>query len=201
MVQGASYYGIGIRAVSSTAVNVNFQGQGRAPTNGTYAGNGSAWSTLSGGVSRWRIRKISGGASVGFPVSARNVVGDTSGTAVPSGYVGEVKYAYGSSSTSAASSSGAVLSLGPGIWLCSAQCNISGTGPSKANLSIGTSGGTVIGLNPQQGYWGDNATIGRLNVSGLILNVTTTASINVAISHTLSASANIDYYTQAVRIA
>jgi hypothetical protein len=46
----------------------------------------------------WRVKKTSGGGVVGFPVSARNIVGDTSGTVVPTGMIGEII----SSKTSAA---------------------------------------------------------------------------------------------------
>lgn len=78
---GTASYGQFIRPVagSSTDVGVFFN----SLSNGL-----SAWSGITN--FKWRVRKVSGGASVGFPVSARNIVGDTSGTAVPSGYVGEL---------------------------------------------------------------------------------------------------------------
>lgn len=70
MVQGTSYYGVQVRSLSSTAVKVIFYANGRSPSNATYAGNGAAWSTLSGGVNRWRVRKISGGQAVGFGIAS-----------------------------------------------------------------------------------------------------------------------------------
>jgi hypothetical protein len=82
------YYGMGFRQGSSTTSNVEFGNAGaRAATAGAYGATGSNWTGSSMGY--WRLRKISGGAAVGFPVSARNIVGDISGTAVPAGYVGE----------------------------------------------------------------------------------------------------------------
>jgi hypothetical protein len=87
ITQSASRYGILIIQVNSTDVDVKFQASGSRPTNATYAGAGETWSSWT--TYKWRVRKVSGGASVGYPVSARNIVGDTSGTAVPSGAVGE----------------------------------------------------------------------------------------------------------------
>lgn len=66
----------------------------------------------------WRVRKVSGGASVGYPVSARNVVGDISGKTVPSGFIGE--RIDGSTLTTASvttsESTLSTLSLTPGSW-------------------------------------------------------------------------------------
>jgi hypothetical protein len=68
---------------STTDYDVNFYGLGPSLTADTQ------WADAVARSARWRVRKVSGGAAVGFPVSARNVVGDTSGTVVPAGYVGE----------------------------------------------------------------------------------------------------------------
>jgi hypothetical protein len=87
--QNPSTYGMSLRQTSGLAsnqINVQF-GTYAVSTNTTYGAAGAGWNLLSAGY--WRVRKVSGGAAVGFPVSARNIVGDTSGTAVPSGYVGE----------------------------------------------------------------------------------------------------------------
>lgn len=75
---GANNTGWGdLRYVSNTDMDVVFNRYRTVTTN---------WATTD---AYWRVRKVSGGASVGFQVSARNVVGDVSGTAVPSGYIGE----------------------------------------------------------------------------------------------------------------
>lgn len=85
-VQGTTNYGMWFTGVNSTDIDVTFATYANS-TGASYGSAGSAW----GGHTskKWRVRKVSGGASVGFPVSARNVVGDVSGTAVPSGYIGE----------------------------------------------------------------------------------------------------------------
>jgi hypothetical protein len=87
---GSNFIGIGIDTTTST-VSVFF---GRYRT-----GVIDVWAGTAAGL-YWRVRKISGGAAVGFPVSARNIVGDISGTAVPTGYVGEkIDWSLGVSTT------------------------------------------------------------------------------------------------------
>ena len=54
----------------------------------SVATDGSPVTDWPSSLAYWRVRKVSGGA-VGFPVGARNVIGDTTGTAVPAGYIGE----------------------------------------------------------------------------------------------------------------
>lgn len=76
--QADSYYGVGFTRVSgsSTDVYVGFGNKGCRPltTNGTaFAASGTAWSTLT--TRKWRLRKVSGGASVGFPIAPSNFVG------------------------------------------------------------------------------------------------------------------------------
>lgn len=77
MNQGDSYYGMGYNRVagSSTQLDVVFGNKGRIPSqnNGAaFAADGGVWSGLSG--RRWRIRKVSGGASVGYPIAPSNIV-------------------------------------------------------------------------------------------------------------------------------
>lgn len=47
------------------------------------------WSSISSGL-RYRIKKVSSGAQVGYPVSTRNIIGDTSGSVSPVGMLGEI---------------------------------------------------------------------------------------------------------------
>ena len=71
-------------SLPSTDCQVRF-GRYATSTGATYGAAGQDWQS---GI-YWRVRKISGGAAVGYPIGARNVVGDTTGTAVPAGYIGE----------------------------------------------------------------------------------------------------------------
>lgn len=86
--QSGIRYGAGrFEQVSNTDVNVSF-GQ-YAQNAGAYGAIGSTWASACG-AGYWRVRKVSGGAAVGYPIGARNVIGDTTGTAVPAGYIGEI---------------------------------------------------------------------------------------------------------------
>jgi len=91
--QNTSAYGMTIETISGSAtdVYVSFGNCGRLANASTYANNnGSSWSGVAGSSSfKWRVRKVSSGAQVGYPVSARNIIGDTSGTTVPTGMIGE----------------------------------------------------------------------------------------------------------------
>lgn len=81
---GTTNYGVAVTRVggSSTDVDVRFFSQATKTSGDTWSAN-STW--------KWRLRKVSSGAQVGYPVSARNIVGDTSGSVVPTGMVGEVR--------------------------------------------------------------------------------------------------------------
>jgi len=92
---------------------------------GTSQGGGVnyGWSVLNTSNSAWRLRKVSGGAVVGFPVGARNVIGDVSGTAVPAGFIGEVlsqsrlkSAATGLTTATTANVTNTSLTLTPGVW-------------------------------------------------------------------------------------
>ena len=64
ILQGTSAYGIQVYAVSNTVTRVYFGNRGYAPTNATYAGDGSAWSSITS--YRWRLRKSKASSPVGF---------------------------------------------------------------------------------------------------------------------------------------
>ena len=59
---GTTYYGVQIVGVNSTDVDVRFY---------SAVGPGLAWSTVTS--SKWRVRKVSGGAAVGFPIEYSNI--------------------------------------------------------------------------------------------------------------------------------
>lgn len=70
--QGSVGYGVSMIATGASTVLVSFQGGGYTPNNGVYGTNGSApWSAAGW---KWRVRKVSGGASVGFPLSGKNII-------------------------------------------------------------------------------------------------------------------------------
>ena len=123
---GTNSYGVGrIYYISgSTDVDVTF-GKYSTVSSATYSAAGDLWSA-NAGAGYWRVRKVSGGAAVGFPVGARNVVGDTTGTAVPAGYIGEVlsqsrlkSAAVALTTATPANVTATSLTLTPGVWLLS----------------------------------------------------------------------------------
>jgi hypothetical protein len=105
----SSTYGIEITNVSLTDIDVAFMPQGAVQAGLTYGANGEAWSAYRTANWKWRVRKVSGGAAVGFPVSARNIVGDTSGSVVPTGMLGE--------NTTIATASGVNIGSGSNVFI------------------------------------------------------------------------------------
>jgi hypothetical protein len=163
MEQGTSRYGITWSPVtgSTTDIDVRFGNKGSSPSNATYAGDGTAWSALTN--YRWRARKTSSGAAVGYPVGARNVVGDTTGTAVPVGMLGEQIRSAQTSSTNFPASSVlgdlTSITLTPGVWdvslsiwttLNAAICTsvFGGIGTVAGNSSTGLAGGDTAFEGP-----------------------------------------------------
>jgi hypothetical protein len=125
--------------------DVIFNGTSVKLVRGKYrVGTSTAWSGVVANTA-WRVGRVKSGASVGYPVSARNVVGNTSGTAVPSGFIGE-KISASLSNTSLSSGTDTTvtgtLALPPGVWLILAQGYFDGTGSTTWNnisiLSIST---------------------------------------------------------------
>lgn len=158
--QGSTEYGIGWQAVSSTDIDVYFARYATTVGAGTYAAAGSAWSASAG---YWRVRKVSGGASVGYPISSANIVGRTDGVAPAAGMVGEIQTAAATSVTATGVGSTAVicsLSLGVGTWLlvASTDCYMnarSGTAPVAGGVDLYNSTDASIVHNlPVLAYWG-----------------------------------------------
>ena len=133
-------YGINIIPVSSTQYRVSFGNSGFNASNATYGGvNASgAWSGITSWM--WRLRKVSSGAAVGFPVSARNVVGDTSGTVVPTGYIGERLWSGGAEislpSGTVTTNLGTGITLTPGVWIVQAYANAFSIAPTRVSLTV-----------------------------------------------------------------
>jgi len=167
-------FGAGIQWVSANIFRVAFgryvnveNGTGRLWTSGWY----------------WRVRKVSGGASVGYPIGARNVVGDTTGTVVPAGYIGETIEASittATSTTSEADVPGASLPLTPGKWeitySVTATVNTGATASNNStlNVAITDSANTHVGRSERQ------------------LSVKTVAAVSNSMDASLSASAIVN---------
>lgn len=138
--QNGTTYGVGLFTtnVSNNQVVVRF-GQ-YAYNLSTYGAAGQPWST-SGGNYRWRVRKSSAGAAVGFGivapgvssglVSASGLPGNTSGSPIASGYVGETKQVFNTSTISSSADTwtyiNALSNITKGIWLIGYSAPISDT--------------------------------------------------------------------------
>jgi len=148
-LQNATAYGIGLVPVSGSTTQIDvYFGQYAAHSGATYGAAGTGWNTLTSGI-KWRVRKVSGGAAIGYPVSARNVVGDTSGNAVPAGYIGELvtatnTSAFTTSSTSYTNVTSMSLSLTAGTWLIFAS--------SQMELGMTATGATDEGYTTARLY-------------------------------------------------
>lgn len=158
-----STYGITIQRCDSVSTDVQV-GFGRYALNssGTYGAAGDDWGVSSGSM-RWRVRKVSGGSVVGFPVGARNVVGDTTGTAVPTGFIGEQKIAQQLSFTNTAANNvwgdGASIVLTPGTWDLSSFITFTLNGATMTYTNHGissTSGNSSAGLSQAENFVSNN---------------------------------------------
>jgi len=152
-VQEASLTYIGLGFYFDGTNWILLRGKYRNPN----SGNG-VWSSASAGL-RYRIKKVSSGAQVGYPISTKNIVGATDGVAPVTGMLGEVLVST-STGTSAPAASGSwasieSLTLTKGTWMVSGVgfCYVSGgsthTGWTAFNAGIST-GPT---LSPPDGYF------------------------------------------------
>jgi hypothetical protein len=149
MGQLSALYGAGFSIVNSTDVDVSFGNGGRWASNASYGGAGQAWSGVS--TWKWRVRKVSGGAQVGFPISSANIVGRTDGNAPATGMVGEqLRAQVGTTTiTSNVAANLNTLSLTPGVWDISSLCHVGGTTITNIQLSISS-------VSVTHGTLGDN---------------------------------------------
>ena len=207
--QGSSSYGLNYQSVSgsTTDIDVKFYSGGFSPTGATYATAGAAWSALTG--YKWRVRKVSSGAAVGFPVSARNIVGDTSGTAVPTGYVGQRltnTIASTGLGTGTQTITTATVDITAGVWMVQVYGGARSVAPNWVQVGIANAAGTqgvdsdnidnlcfFAGLSP-------NAIYGSSGTG--IFRVSSTTTIRSWVRANFgSAGGTIDASISAIRIA
>lgn len=207
LLANGAYYGAQyIEKIDSTTVRIGFGNAGRRPDT-TFGGVGSAWSTLSN--HRWRVRKVSGGAQVGYPVSARNIVGDTSGSVVPVGMIGEqaVGTVFTTAMTSNVASNMASITLQPGVWELHGQAYHAlgaATTIQFNRTSISSTSATVDLFNFQ--------TMGQSGSAGLDFSIQAYRRVNISVPTTYylvsvtlfsvsTCTGNTNSYLTATRIA
>lgn len=154
--QNGTSYGMGIMSIDYSTCKVVVRFGTYAWNHTTYGTAGTAWSAALG-TYYWRVRRIVGVGAGAMPISARNIVGDTSGNAVPAGLIGERQTNTSSGATGLTSGQysdggNAGLTLQPGIWLVKAHASISWGSASALTLTyigIGTaSGNSATGADP-----------------------------------------------------
>ena len=167
----------------------------------------NAWVELSWDGSRWVQNDSTN--PMGLPISARSVYGDTSGTAVPAGCIGE-KVSFTSRTIATASASAwkgtasASITLQPGNWMVVAFANVPGVA-SLGNVNVGLSTDTADSsagiVTNSENFVGTNTSRSTtINPAAYIANIATAQSYyGKVFSVGATASATIDGY--AVRIA
>ena len=199
--QSNNVYGISIAAINSTDYDVGFSIGGYSPSNSTYAGNGAAWSGLNASF-KWRVRKVSSGASVGFPVSSANIVGRTDGVAPATNMLGErltfTARACSATTTQWVPNASALTTLTPGSWILYSWATDSGgasTTWASAGISTNTTtdAGAFTGAIAGPSYMSDPA-IGFQNWS------MQTATIDVSVATPIYAKAKAGGAAQTVTV-
>ncbi len=146
----------------------------------------------------WRVRKVSGGASVGFPVGARNIVGDTTGTTVPTGYIGETLKVTDTTGLAAASIGNdsytntalTVALTSAGTYLVGYKACVGGTtGNIGGRLSLSVDGAVSGSVS--------YATIGSSYLFATT-SVTVSAAQNLVVQLRKSAGADLQMYGEAL---
>lgn len=124
-------YGVELDVVNSTDVDVKFGTYATSAGATTFGGAGQTYAAIDNdNTYRWRVRKVSGGASVGFPVGSQNLVGRVDGVAPSAGYVGQVISATITTTTSTVTGgtevdcTDASLPLTAGSWMIYSAANI-----------------------------------------------------------------------------
>jgi len=187
--QNGTIFGVIVTYNSPKNLTVQF-GEGGVFSGATYGANGLAWSSLYALNWRWRVRKVSGGAQVGFPISSANILGRTDGLAPAAGVIGETFKQINTTAINITSGADTIVFtqvLTPGKWLITGHaiggCNGNNSLSSVWNYlkingsTVNTSGIDLpmlgTGLNPRMAP----ATLVWVNDSNS--SVTVTLVVNV----------------------
>jgi hypothetical protein len=220
VAQNGVEYGIGISSITSTTSVVRF---GTYPfNNSTYGGGTRAWS-VGAGSGYWRVRKISSGTAVGFGivqpgtsaglVSASGVPGNTTGSAIASGYVGENLTA--GPTTQSFTANGTFndvvsLTLTTGVWLVTgAGYSAAGGGAVQSiqcrwkpkGTADNTDGKSVLYATSDNTGNRQNVTLNPYYIIVASGDADKTIKIQAAITETGSPSRSWVAYISAIRVA
>lgn len=163
------------------------------------ASNG-LWSGMGAGI-RYRIKKVSSGAQVGYPVSARNIIGDTSGSVVPVGMIGQIITASGARTFGSISgntwwvgtlSSGSGITLTPGVWLVGYSFESTWIGGTNAVTTA------VLTTDTADGFPSNNTSASLTGTAAFLGNIegftqTSTVPVKKEASGYLNVTSNTTY--------
>ena len=221
VVQGAVNYGATLYPVfgSTTQYDVAFYAGGLVANNTTYAQNGTLpWSGLGVSNTKWRVRKSSAGAAVGFGlyqpgvsaglVSSSGLAGRADGNPIASGYVGE-NYSFQTGSgvavTTAWNNVLTMSNLPAGVWLLTGMAELNNAGSVTGfNLAISAFAGTtttdhVRGVNQLPCSVPAN-TGGSITIANWLVNISTPAPYYLK-ANSVGASSTLNCSLRAIRIA
>jgi len=169
-------------------------------TNGT-------WISTSAGL-RYRIKKVSSGAQVGYPISTKNIVGATDGVAPVTGMLGEVVRSQGSTSLSAATGTVNVTSIqiGAGTWILSGFIGSTLGADSITSMIVSDASGignTLTGItNGHDVGLAAQSTTGKVGSTPLLAYYTSSPrTIFLNFFRLNSVTATVGFHLSATRIA
>lgn len=175
-------YGVVIApSVGSTDTVVTFNKGGRSAFNAaTLGANGAPWSELA--AWKWRVRKTSSGAQVGFPISSANIVGRTDGLAPAAGMVGEkLFFPFSGITIDTAGVNCTSFSLPAGNWSIRLHGDAVKGSSTRLQMSISK---TSLTLDVSQN--GDTWIDSSLEVSGAIMfSLTRDIGLNLSVATTI----------------
>lgn len=139
--------------------------------------------------------------------SARQVLGDTSGTAVPSGMIGErVESLFSGVNCPNTATNITSISLSPGIWSVSVSLNFSGSSnPNYGEVSISTVSGAHGSMGDSKFQFsapatGTGAYVGFVGFSR-ILNISSTTTAYCVVNSITAVNTSLYGKLNAIRIA
>lgn len=212
-----SLYGMQLGTVNSTTVNVQFGNKGRNAYSAAAVGdNGATWASIAGSATyKWRVKKVSGGQTVGFGHVQQNqsglvqragqLLGTNTNDSAVSGYVGEIITATSTSSVAQASpvlgtiyDPGISVDLSAGDWMIYAHgvtgADWSSGAGSTGQVSLYVRTVSTVIQSGSAGYVGDDAA--GLNVSRYIANsVSFVANVKIAATTTYKLSYSVQSIT------
>jgi hypothetical protein len=206
---GAAGYGIELRNVNSTDIDVGFRAQGAISNGATYASNGELWSLYRTDNWKWRVRKISAGAQVGYPISTKNIVGATDGVAPVTGMLGEkvtwsVQPITQSVTVSETDWTNSSITLGAGTWLLSAQVcatiQLTATAGNDSELNVKITDASNNEINRQSRSIRARTPASAINLTTQVISLSTVVSISSTTTYKIRVRKQDNVGTAAVSV-